>query len=493
MPLTFGEAMFALLKKRGLSATAVAEELGFKSRTAFFRILHDESRMPAIEKCFEAARKSKMLSLNEEETHALTEAMRVSKLGKQTYAIHHVLNNMIHPAYDAQRIPDLEIVGMEGISSVDDVIALLPEGGKVSIMMAGSSGKYLIDRLHRLTQERKIEKITHLFAIDEEDAEDIKVFSSISNILFSSVYSAFYINETGSGKKNWWLRSGVIMFDHTADSGEKTTVQLTWLNRNRYFCLCAQNDSGMQFWRSLFDNQTEELIPLKKETETVGAIKAPDLEQYIAFTDEYRKLEQNRAIYTIKPDFPINCVPVDILAPMVIDTYYSNFSQKNEEADEQIQRLYEIHDARCSGIYNRKKPANFVLSPKAMMDFAKTGQRSDHFFLGRPYTVEERVRVLTLLRDQTRDNPNFSIWMRKDEDIVDDKEVTVYDGYGVAMVKADTSWCLEQDHQEVMLESRMLANHLKSYYLSDVLGMAVMTKEESIAVLDEIIEAAKNA
>ena len=249
----------------------------------------------------------------------------------------------------------------------------------------------------------------------------------------------------------------------------------------------------MQFWRSLFDNQTEELIPLKKETETVGAIKAPDLEQYIAFTDEYRKLEQNRAIYTIKPDFPINCVPVDILAPMVIDTYYSNFSQKNEEADEQIQRLYEIHDARCSGIYNRKKPANFVLSPKAMMDFAKTGQRSDHFFLGRPYTVEERVRVLTLLRDQTRDNPNFSIWMRKDEDIVDDKEVTVYDGYGVAMVKADTSWCLEQDHQEVMLESRMLANHLKSYYLSDVLGMAVMTKEESIAVLDEIIEAAKNA
>ena len=128
-----------------------------------------------------------------------------------------------------------------------------------------------------------------------------------------------------------------------------------------------------------------------------------------------------------------------------------------------------------------------------MMDFAKTGQRSDHFFLGRPYTVEERVRVLTLLRDQTRDNPNFSIWMLKYEDIVDDKEVTVYDGYGVAMVKADTSWCLEQDHQEVMLESRMLANHLKSYYLSDVLGMAVMTKEESIAVLDEIIEAAKNA
>ena len=493
MPLTFGEAMHQLLKKRGLSATAVAEELGFKSRTAFFRILHDESRMPSIRKCFDAAKASRMLALTDEEVDQLNEAMRVSELGKLTYGIHCVIHEMISPASIQNDERDIEIVGMEGVETIEDVIALLPPGGRVNIMMSGCGSKYLVDRIHRLTQERTIENITHLFAINEEDAEDVKVLSSISDILFSSVYSAYYVNETGVSQRNWWLRSGVIMFDHTADNGEKTTVQLTWLNHRRYFCLAAKNDSGMLFWHNLYRNYSGELIPLKKEPEKKENGAAPDLKDYIEFTDEFRKLEQNRAIYSIKPDMPINCVPVEIIAPIIIENYYSSFAQGNVQADAQIARLYDIHVQRCSGVYNRKKPLFLVLSPQAMRNFAQTGQRTDHFFLGRPYTPQERVTLLTLLRDQTRDNPNFNILMRKNADIVDDKEVTIYDGYGVALIKADTSWRLEHDHQEVMLESRMLAQHFKSYFMDSVLNGAVMTKEESIALLDELIEVAKNA
>ena len=493
MPLTFGEAMHQLLKKRGISATAVAEELGFKSRTAFFRILHDESRMPSIRKCFEAAKESRMLALTGEEIEALNEAMRVSELGKTTYGIHCVIHEMISATPRQSDMPDMEIVGMDGVETLEDVIALLPPGGTVTIMMTGCSSKYLVDRIHRLTQERTIENITHLFAINEEDAEDVKVLSSISDILFSSVYSAYYVNETGVSQRNWWLRSGVIMFDHTADNGEKTTVQLTWLNRRRYFCLTAKNDSGILFWHNLYKNHAEELIPLKKEPETKESGDAPDLTDYIEFTDEFRKLEQNRVIYSIKPDMPINCVPVEILAPIVMEEYFSGFAQHNDQADEQIARLYDIHAQRSSSVYNRKKPFYLVLSPQAMKAFARTGQRSDHFFIGRPYRAEERVALLTFLRDQTRDNPNFNIFMRKNTDIVDDKEVTVYDGYGVALVKADTSWRLEKDHQEVMLESRVLAQHFKSYFIGSVLADAVMTKEESIALLDELIEEAKRA
>ena len=493
MPLTFGEAMHELLKKKGFSASSVAEELGFKSRTAFFRILHDECRMPSVQKCFDAAKASPMLNLNQEEIDELNEAMRVSELGKQKYAIHRVIHKMIYPVHESESDQLIEIVGMDGVNTMDDVIALLPDGGTINIMMAGRTSKHLVDRIHRLTQEREIGRITHLFAVDEEDAEDIKVLSCISDILFSSVYSAYYVNETGTGKKNWWMRSGVIMFDHTSDAGEKTTVQLTWLNRRRYFCLMAKNDSGMLFWNSLFSNCLDDLIPLKKEIKPEEEGTAPNLEDYIDFTDAFRKIEQNRAIYSIKPDFPINCVPVEILAPVVTEAYYSDFAGENHQAEEQISRLYEIHDMRSSSIYQRKKPAILVLSPQAMINFAKTGERTDHFFIGRPYTPQERVKILTILRDQTRDNPHFSIYMRKNADIIDNMEVTVYDGYGVAMVKADTSWRLKHDHQEVMLESRMLANHFKSYFLSGVLKDAVMTKEESIAEFDALIKIAENA
>ena len=101
--------------------------------------------------------------------------------------------------------------------------------------------------------------------------------------------------------------------------------------------------------------------------------------------------------------------------------------------------------------------------------------------------------MLELLRDHAMNNPNFHLWIGRNPNIINDKEITIYDGYGVAVVKADTSWRLEQDHQEVLLESPMLARYFKSCFADSVLCGAVMTKEDSIACLDEMIEAASNA
>ena len=138
-------------------------------------------------------------------------------------------------------------------------------------------------------------------------------------------------------------------------------------------------------------------------------------------------------------------------------------------------------------LYHKRKKTHIVLNVDAMMRFAQTGNRSDHFFSTRPYTPQERVQVLTILRDQTRDNPHFHIWMSHHPDIVRDRELTIYDGYGVALVKGNTSWRFDQDHQEVFLESRMLAQHFKTYFINGVLSEAVMGKEESIALLNDMI------
>ena len=489
MPLTFGEAMAELLKKRGLSATAVAKELGFKSRTAFFRILHDESRIPAIEKCFEEAKKSAQLALTEEEIAQLEEAVCVSRLGKRTYSIHCVLREMIYPAQCQKQQTQMEIVGCAGVETFEDVIQLLPEGGNVEIIMAGRCPKNNVDRIHRLTQERKVDSIVHLFAVDEEDAEDVKIFSSISNILFSKIYSAYFLNETGSAEKNWWLRSGIILFCHRAEDGSQTTVQLTRLSHERYFCLVAQNDSGAVFWHTLFKSQNEMLQPLKRRQEEAQ----PDIQNYIRFTREFQLLEHNREIYTIRQDFPINCVPVEILASPVIEAFSQICPDQADEFSKQITKLYDIHKTRVDNFYNKKKPTHIVLNQEAMMRFARTGNRSDHFFLTRPYTPQERVWMLELLRDHAMNNPNFHLWIGRNPNIINDKEITIYDGYGVAVVKADTSWRLEQDHQEVLLESPMLARYFKSCFADSVLCGAVMTKEESVACLDEMIEAARNA
>ncbi len=489
MLMTFGEAMLTLLKERGLSATAVAEELGFKSRTAFFRILHDESRMPAIRNCFEEAKKSSLLALREEEIELLREAMRVSELGKVTYGINRVLHRMIYPAAsDEHDRADVTIEGAQDAHTLEELLAKIKNKRKITVVIMGRCSKRVLDRLHRLTKEAAIRKIVHLFALDEADAEDVKVFSEMSDILFSSVYSVYYLNETGVGLKNWWLRSGVILFSFEEADGRKRAFQLTWLRKRRYLFSEDDQKKLKDFWNGLIRNVKDQMIPLKQEAQQDAQ---PDMQRYVEFTRYYQKLEQNREMYTIRPDFPMNCVPVEILAPPVIDAFSQMCPEEAGDFSAQISRLYDIHKARVDNLYKKRKETHIVLNVEAMMRFAKTGSRSDHFFSTRPYTPEERVQVLTLLRDHAQDNPHFHIWMSRNPNIVSDRELTVYDGYGVALVKGDTSWRLNEDHQEVLLESRMLAQYFKSYFLSDVLSSAVMTREESIALLEELIDTAK--
>lgn len=491
MPMTFGEAMSSLLKHKGLSASAVAEELGFKSRTAFFRILHDESRMPAIEKCFENAAKSALLALDDGEIDQLREAMLVSELGKKTYGINSVLQRMIYPA--ARDPHERTEFILEGCGSADTLEELLDGFGKyrkITVVIMGRCGKQVLDRLHCLTGESPIEKIVHFFGLDEEDAEDIKVFAEMSDILFSSIYSVYFINETGKEMKNWWLRSGVILFICEDQDGSQRTIQLNWLGKDRYLCVENAGDRMKNFWRSLIEHSIGEMVPLKLEEEQKAQ---SDMQRYIEFTRSYQRLEQNREIYMIKPDFPINCVPVEIIAPPIIQAFAQICPEEAEKFNEQITCLYDIHKARVDNLYQKRKATHIVLNVEAMMRFAKTGSRSDHFFLTRPYTPQERVCVLELLRDQAKNNPNFHIWMSSRPDILSDMELTIYDGYGVALVKGDTSWRLDIDHQEIMLESRMLAQYFKDYYMGSVLAHAVMTKEESIALLDQMIETAMNA
>lgn len=481
--------MRALIKEKGISATAAAEELGFRNRTAFFRILHDESRMPSIKRCFEAAAASTMLALTQEEIARLKNAMRVSELGKQEYLRYHMLTRMAHPKPEYEGTLEATIEGLEDIRTVEALLEHVAAEGEMHVVLMGRCGRRVLDRMHRLTKESNVTKIVHFFAVDEDNPQEMEIFADISPILFSKVYAARCLNDTGKGLKNWWMRSGVILLFPGMDKRKKRSViQLTWLRRGHYFAFQDASGGLEEFWTRLIEDMWEKTQPLKMEQEEIeGAL---DLERYGMFTDAFRQLEHNRAIYMIKPDFPINCVPADMLLPVIMDGMKSLPFEWGAELTQQLYALKKIHQERVKNLYEKKKVTHIVLNAAAMMNFARTGHRLDHFFLGRPYTPEERVRLLTILRDQTRDNPYFNLWFGRNPGLVSDREVTVYDGYGLAMIKADTSWHLESDHQEIMIPNTMLAADFKAYFLKGVLVSEVMTKEESLALLEEMIRTA---
>lgn len=482
--MTFGETLTKIIYQRGLSATAVAEELGFKNRTAFFRILHDESRDVSIRKCFEAVRDSELLALSDEEIERLREAIRVNELGRKTYGVHRALHEMVYPSI-GQAAQTIELEGAQGMKTLDDLMMRMDEYTGIIIVIMGACSKALMDRLHQLTLAGNVSKILHFFAYDEENLEDVKIFASMSNLLFSDVYSIYCLNETRLNRKNWWLRSGAVLFNCDGRFG----CQLTALGEERYLYTEDLPEKIKTFWNGILRNTKEQIIRLKGASES----QQMGMEQYVDFTRSLEQMERGREIYIIKPDFPMNCVPAEILASLVRDAFKQEFSDDTGHFDKMIARMYDIHDRRVRNLYEKRRATYMVLDVEAMQCFARTGKRRDHLFLCRPYTPEERVRILTLLRDQAQNNPYFHILMSHDERLVADRELTVYEGFGVAIIKADTSWELHRAHQEVMLESKLLASYFKSYIKENVIAKGVMTKEESLAVLDGLIEMARRS
>ena len=205
---------------------------------------------------------------------------------------------------------------------------------------------------------------------------------------------------------------------------------------------------------------------------------------YLAYTEGCRKLEQNRAVYTIKLDVPVSFVPADILKSCVLD------GLMEKAALEDMER---IHRQRFENFLTKKKVNHTIFSREAMERFAQTGRQSDHFFALRSYTPGERVRILQNLREQEVKNPYFHVHFFTDDFEPPASEMALYEGVGTLMAKPYTDYDLSGDHVETIIAQEEFCASFRAFFLHDLLERHVLSREATLAVLDELIETAKNA
>ena len=127
------------------------------------------------------------------------------------------------------------------------------------------------------------------------------------------------------------------------------------------------------------------------------------------------------------------------------------------------------------------------------MEFAKTGVQSDHFFAMAPYEKQERVQILAHLRDQHCQNPYFNLYFFKPEYHPPRTEICLYEGKGTMLTKADTDFNLNGSHTETLVSQSEFCQKFKEFFVKDLLASKVLSAEETTAVFDELIEAAKSS
>ena len=213
---------------------------------------------------------------------------------------------------------------------------------------------------------------------------------------------------------------------------------------------------------------------------------------YVAYTDMCRRLERNRAIYTVKLDVPFPFIAPEILVPCALESFATE-GVPEEDIAQIVEALRAVHAGRFENIFSKRRPTHTIFSSTYMERFARTGRQTDHFFALRPYTGAERVKILRHILEQTRDNPFFDVYFFRPGFEPPLMEITLYEGAGTMMAKPFTDYNLAGDHAEAITESEAFCEGYKAFFTEDLLARQVMSREETIGELERLIGIAEEA
>lgn len=483
LTLEFGPCLKEILKEKRVSASELARMMNYKSRNSIFRILSGESSHSARRAFFTRLTQEDPLPLDEKQRQRLEQALEISRVGMKDYlgnqAMRELLTGAVGPTRGTVRIeaanddphdPDFS-KAMEAAACAK----------KMHLTIMGCCDRAIFDALHDWIDRRDKGcevKVVHMIYTGPE--EIVRNIAAIQPLLYCDFYEA-YCMEPGmvSRERECVYRCSYIHAQVQDARGEWYERLLLQIDRGVFvpmYRMAAVNKSSL---KTYLEQDLKRMPPLKKMFD-----RAMNDSGYLNFARECLSMEQNRAIYMIKLDIPLSFVQPDIVASCVMDGMIGKKTMED---------MICVHRQRFDNFFTKKKVSRVVFSREAMERFARTGRQSDHFFALRSYTPEERVRILQNLREQEENNPNFHVYFFEEGYQPPAAEVGLYEGVGVLMAKPYTDYNLTGEHEEMIISQREFCARYKAYFMNDLLERHVIPRRETLAVLDALIETARNA
>jgi len=490
-PIGFGGCLRQMLKKRKVSASELARLMEYKSRNTIFRILDEEGGHAARKAFYDRLIEADPLKLTQSEQEELAAALEVSRVGVRQYQNNAAMRSIIAGEEKNDSPVMVLLPGKETETlTLDEVLRQYTQCRVLNIEISGCCRKPIFEAIKRELIDREIECelsiVHHLYTGPEEIAENLL---AIQPLLFASCYKAYGI-ELGkySAERERLYRSNSVYIHVVQQDGFEFDEVLLLLDELQFVCFARRAPGGFALAQTLFDDPSLKNNPIKAEF----SLENPS-QELLEYTMTCRRLEHNKAVYTVKLDMPISFIHPDLLVKAAKDGFSELDFVPGEELNCLVDQLYEIHLDRFNNYFSKRRPTFTIFSRKAMEQFARTGKQTDHFFALRPFTREERIRILTTIRDQASTNDAFSIFFFKDGIVPPSMEISLYEGIGVLLSKPFTNYDLSGDHAEAIIAQEDFCRLYKAYFCEDMLKHQVISKEETIRAFDELIQVAKKA
>lgn len=485
----FGPCLKRILENRRISASELARLLAYKSRNSIFRILDEAGGHSARQSFYKKLLDKDPLWLNEQEKAALEQALEVSRVGRHAFLSNCTMHEMLTNADMGGRKHNVRVdnAGCPEDPAFHKALEEMARGRKAYIAITGCCDRAIFEaireRIHKTDVACEVQVVHLIYTGAEEIVGNI---SAIQPLLYCDFYTAYCV-EPGifSREREALYRQNFIHIQAQNRHGQWYRQSLALVDKGVFVPLGRMHAAENEHFMHYFEEDLKRMPVLKAELPGGNCV-----ENYLRYTESCRKLEMNRTVYTIKPDISMTCVHPDILLPCVKEEFWR---MAGEGAEELKEAFYRTHLARWENFFGTRRSNHMILSQEAMESFARTGRQSDHFFAIRAYTWQERVKILEQLKRQMIENASFCMYFFKEAFKPPMTEIGLYDGVGTLMTKPQTHYNLAGDHAEAVITQKEFCERYKEFYIKDLLERHVIAKEEALALMDRLIEIAREA
>ena len=437
---------------RHLSLTLLSIQLGYSSPTSLFRLMNGHVRPKTLLDFRQRMETSFSLTPKEKDElyYAVDKTLEGDDFARQSQAIHHFVN-ATSPSVHSLKIflPDGSSVSLLGLpgDTKNWHICLLNAcyPSVISIFQPLVSQGAQLD--HYLYQPLTVEQTMILLPI-----------------LFHKHYSIQYL-----------FKPAPLNGLNAAD------LALISNNQQKGFLIFHDVNHASLCWEPFpFEVNASLYRPAKTVTK-----QCSHLEDYPDFCRYCASLEEENAVYMIKPDLHYGSISGNLLKRVLLD----HSKNKDPAFSQIVAELTDIFNVRFQKTFTRHQHTWLVMNYDAMLRFVRTGRLSDHFIGFSPFSIGERKEILVFILEQMRKNPYIHYHFLKNEKAAPAFEIDLYEKKGLLIQNQHTNYDLSNGvAEEIMIDSPAAIRQWKEYYLKTLVEKDCWNIQKSCEMMEKLIQ-----
>lgn len=463
-----------MMRKRNLTADALAKRLGYQNKAMLTRICKGKANLQSMQVFAERLRE--IIELTDEETRTLQDCVDYLRWQDDFCSVKEMQAFVQATAQDGAPLM-LESVDDGATTTVFDRYA---NATQIRITLLNSQYMMIFEDLHRLIVEKNA-IIEHFMLEDSNMARIIHAVNVLLKIIYEGNYHGYTMLAEDQGNRRAIYGSDVMTVSYLNEKGEQREDMIV-LDAEQHGAVYSSE--GKDGYAKLLCIPRKQYVPVKRTY-----LQKVAVDDYVAYSNICLRMEYNRAVYKIKPDFCLDFIAPDILLEAVKDSP----AFANAVAGDLLNELLKIYQKRYQNIFEKRKPTHCICKREALWKFVKTGELSDHFWAMRPFTLNERIRILQTVLDQMRVNPYFHLYFMKDENYLCNMEIVCFEDHGIIIPHADTHYDLEAGHSEIMITHREFLRLYRDFFMQNLIQEQVISEEETCSILQQMIDACRSA